>query len=118
MRSSVGIEPFQAGPFAFSSAALNRLHPFGRMRPLRIPLPAPKRRPFLHSTRRPARGLPVHGEGFRLDLHEQAPDAADRTVEPRELGGFQVGEEARRPWFEVPLEEPPLGPRLSLELAG
>src|SRR3712207_6949541 len=51
------------------------------------------------------RPLRVHGKSLGLDIHEQPANASDGSVETGRLGGFEIGEEARRPWPQMRSEE-------------
>src|SRR5215218_6779937 len=117
MRPSLEIEPRPGRPACVSCpAARNRLSSI--VSDASAAHPPRLRAPDVPSFNAASSGrLRVHRERFGLDRHKQAADAADRAVEPRELRGLEVGEEARRPGFEMPLEEAPLGARLRRELA-
>jgi hypothetical protein len=54
-------------------------------------------------------------ERFRFEFHESTAKPADRFVELRRPGGFQVGEKTRRPRREMPLEKPGLRGEIRLE---
>src|SRR3954452_980287 len=54
-------------------------------------------------------------ERFRFEFDESTAKPADRFVELRRPGGFQVGKKPRRPWREMALEEPRLRSHIRLE---